>query len=225
MSNRDLHQLVQVSLHAAAAGVALEPMPPALTARALSLSGGGEEGEEGGGNVGSRAEAEYSAVLREMGFEHGREVPALPGGSASPQLAPPSFLAIDMASPALKIAIEYDGPSHFLTTLNRPSTSLSGQPSFGRETGPTVAKRRLLSSLGWNVLNIPFHHDVGMSSSQSGFAEMMDACLGATEYTEVRGGRREMVGVYVKDRMREVGVELELPGKRREQRRGGEEGG
>jgi len=56
---------------------------------------------------------------------------------------------IDCACRYRKIAIEFDGPSHFL----RPAGSRE-LPSI--ENGPTKAKRRFLQSVGWTVINVSY---------------------------------------------------------------------
>ena len=52
------------------------------------------------------------------------------------------FLSIDMANRERMIAIEFDGPSHFL--------------SDHQHNGPTKFKTRLLEALGWQVLRIDY---------------------------------------------------------------------
>eukprot|EP00978_Attheya_sp_CCMP212_P027911 scaffold94794_cov20-Attheya_sp.AAC.1 len=47
-------------------------------------------------------------MLTELGFSHENEVPPLEKWSMG------DMLAIDMAYPKQKIAIEFDGPSHYL---------------------------------------------------------------------------------------------------------------
>lgn len=54
-----------------------------------------------------------------------------------------NLLKIDIAWKKEKVALELDGPSHFLS------------PSNERD-GPTKAKNRLLKSLGWKVLNVSY---------------------------------------------------------------------
>ena len=59
------------------------------------------------------------------------------------------MLAIDFASMEQKMAIEYDGPSHYLKALG------SGELT-STENGATKAKRRFLEQLGWTVINIDY---------------------------------------------------------------------
>ena len=61
--------------------------------------------------------------------------------------------SIDLALPNERIAIEVDGPSHFVS---------SGEGAGRAPLGRTVIKRRQLSRLGWRVLSIT-HFDVGTS--------------------------------------------------------------
>mgnify|MGYP003906971799 FL=1 len=55
-------------------------------------------------------------------------------------------MAIDIANNEERIAVEFDGPSHFL-----------GFKGTGRDpNGKTKMKARLMKSLGWKVVNIPW---------------------------------------------------------------------
>jgi very-short-patch-repair endonuclease len=89
----------------------------------------------------SKAQAEMSKILEEVEFHHEKEVS--PFGSNTTF----NFWSIDCACRDRKIAIEFDGPSHFLR--------LAGSRESGDiENGPTKAKRRFLTSLGWKVINV-----------------------------------------------------------------------
>jgi RAP domain len=77
-----------------------------------------------------------NALLR-IGFSHEREI--------SPFESIPGLLSIDIVCKDRMVAIECDGPSHFVSTLYGGTE---------RENGPTKAKRRLLQKLGWNVINL-----------------------------------------------------------------------
>jgi len=90
----------------------------------------------------SQCSKEVSQLLNEIGFHHECEVS--PDSSISG-----GMLAIDFACPEQKIAIEFDGPSHFLKAVGSGKlTSI--------ENGATKAKRRYLEQLGWTVINIDF---------------------------------------------------------------------
>ena len=69
------------------------------------------------------------------GFE--REVSPFEGDEGG------ELLKIDIAWVDKKVALELDGPSHFLKSAK------TGKE--GRRNGPTEAKKRLLKSLGWKV--------------------------------------------------------------------------
>jgi hypothetical protein len=165
-------QLVQVELHAKASGIVLQsPVPPALRQRMVEAAG------EIAQSNSSRFEGEYSKLLNDLGFEHEREVSPFADDEKAGDV-----LAIDMACSARKIAIECDGPSHYL--------------SSGRENGKTVAKRRLLERLGWKVVNIPYQDNMLMESRSF------------LEKNEKKGGKRELKMLYLRNRLASVGVKL-----------------
>ena len=86
----------------------------------------------------SRFQNKVSSILLRIGFSHQCDV--------SPLESFPGLLSIDIACPDRMIAIECDGPSHYLSTVDGAEKN--------RENGPTKAKRRLLQELGWNVINL-----------------------------------------------------------------------
>jgi ABC-type uncharacterized transport system auxiliary subunit len=89
----------------------------------------------------SKSHLEMSSILNDLDFHHDNEVSPLGSDNAS------NFWSIDCACRDRKIAIEFDGPFHFLR--------LAGSRDHGKiENGPTKAKRRFLKSLGWKVINI-----------------------------------------------------------------------
>ena len=59
------------------------------------------------------------------------------------------MMAIDIASQERPVAIEVDGPSHFLCNPNFAPMS--------EYNGPSLFKRRVLERLGWKVINIDYH--------------------------------------------------------------------
>ena len=89
-------------------------------------------------NTSSGFEQDVSNTLFDIGFPHQQ--------GFSPFQSTPGLLAIDMACPDRMIAIEYDGPCHFV--------SIPGDSENLVENGPTKAKRRLLQQLGWAVINL-----------------------------------------------------------------------
>jgi hypothetical protein len=167
----ELRQLVQIEVHAKARGTVLQsPVPSALRQRMV----------EAAGKItlqSSWFEGEFSELLNSMEFEHEREVSPFADGEKAG-----GVLAIDMACSARKIAIECDGPSHYL--------------SSGRENGRTLDKRRLLERLGWKVVNIPYQDNVLMESRS--FLEKNSA----------RGGKRELKLLYLQNKLASVGVKL-----------------
>jgi len=90
----------------------------------------------------SHSSKKVSQLLNEVGFHHECEVS--PDSSISGDM-----LAIDFACPEQMIAIEFDGPSHFLKAVG------SGKLT-STENGATKAKRRYLEQLGWTVINIDY---------------------------------------------------------------------
>ncbi|GMI26978.1 hypothetical protein TeGR_g12674 [Tetraparma gracilis] len=80
--------------------------------------------------------------LTELGAGHERESQVV-----SEDLGP--LLAVDFAIPSTRTVLELDGPTHFLW-------GEAGR-GRGRETGTTAAKRRLLESRGWRVVNLPWY--------------------------------------------------------------------
>jgi hypothetical protein len=89
-------------------------------------------------NMSSDFEQEVSKALFDIGFSHQQ--------GFSPFQSTQGLLAIDMACPDRMIAIEYDGPRHYV--------SMPGDSENLIESGPTKSKRRLLQQLGWMVINL-----------------------------------------------------------------------
>ena len=94
----------------------------------------------------SKSQKEVSSILHELEFDHDEELSPWNDGEV---LSPPGMLAIDMACRKKMVAIEFDGPSHFLREVG------SGK-ALELENGSTKAKRRFLERLGWKVVNIPY---------------------------------------------------------------------
>jgi hypothetical protein len=149
LTSAELGQLAQVDLYARVSGVKLEEVSPVLKGKMV-------EATKINVNKSSKSEDEYSTLLTEVGFEHKREVSPLDGDYGC-------FLAIDFACKEKMIAVEFDGPSHFLTDL-KPNS----KPNFGRENGPTKAKRMLLERLGWKMVNIPYFDDIRLNEEYKG---------------------------------------------------------
>ena len=65
--------------------------------------------------------------------------------------------SLDLALPSSRIAIEVDGPSHFLLPDGR---------GVRRPNGPTLLKRRLLAAAGWRVISVPFYGWNGFATAK-----------------------------------------------------------
>ncbi len=96
--------------------------------------------------VRSKAQRMMSKLLNEIDFIHEMEVSPFPEDSTLPS----GLLALDAASKEKKIAIEFNGPSHFLREVR------TGMFLNNMKNGPTKAKRRLLERLGWRVVDIDY---------------------------------------------------------------------
>ena len=68
-------------------------------------------------------------------------------------------LSLDMAQPGSKLAVEFDGPWHYLVDVRSGLRSL---------TGASLFKRRLLRKLGWKVLHLPYFEweELGSTSAR-----------------------------------------------------------
>jgi len=148
-NHKDLSQLAQACLHAKANSIELKSMPTSLhdmVEKTVWLHD----------IVSSRWQNKCSELLQEVGFEHEREVSPCNDGSYG------NMLLIDFVCKDKKIAIELDGPSHFLTSLKEVISS-----KHSKENGPTIAKRRLLNRLGWKIININYMDFAELNSSRS----------------------------------------------------------
>ncbi|KAI2514298.1 endonuclease [Fragilaria crotonensis] len=125
----ELIQILYVEACASAYGIELASPSPGLRRQLDQLSLP---------NTSSDFEQEISNALDDIGFSHQQGL--------SPFQFSPGLLAIDMACPDRMIAIEYDGPNHYV--------SIPGDSEKRVENGPTKAKRRLLQQLGWVVINL-----------------------------------------------------------------------
>ena len=71
-------------------------------------------------------------------------------------LEPRTGYSLDLALPSSRLAVEVDGPSHFL---------LPGGLGVRRPNGPTLLKRRLLAA-GWRVISVPFYEWDGFATAK-----------------------------------------------------------
>jgi RAP domain len=113
----------------------------------------------------SNLQKSISKSLKELGFSHVvehtismREM----AGIYSINVPPKEYdvLSIDIANVEEKIAIEVDGPTHFILCIDsksilNPGNSHQLQYKYDAN-GATMLKHRLLTSMGWTVLNVPY---------------------------------------------------------------------
>ena len=80
--------------------------------------------------------------------------------------------SLDLAIPSSRIAIEVDGPSHFL---------LPDSQGVRAPNGPTKLKRRLLAAAGWRVISVPFYEWDGLNTADErhAYLERAVGSLGA----------------------------------------------
>jgi len=83
----------------------------------------------------SQLQRDVSSMLRQMGWNHSFEHETAEGFS------------LDLAQPESKLAVEVDGPSHYLKDLSSGENVVNGATRF---------KRRQLRSLGWTVAHVSF---------------------------------------------------------------------
>ncbi|EOD30243.1 hypothetical protein EMIHUDRAFT_351578 [Emiliania huxleyi CCMP1516] len=69
---------------------------------------------------------------------------------------PRTGYSLDLALPSSRIAIEVDGPTHFLLPDGR---------GVRKPNGHTLIKRRLLAAAGWRVISVPFFEWDGLHSA------------------------------------------------------------
>ena len=103
----------------------------------------------------SQLQCDVYRALRELGAEFEEEF-----------IVPELAYSVDAAlwvDTDRKVALEVDGPSHFLglTTGQVPQAS-----SRLRETGATGLKHRLLARAGWTVVQVPYWEWVALTRVQ-----------------------------------------------------------
>ena len=131
-------QLFQIHASVTASGVKSLEAPALLETDKVALEANVHD---------SRAQNKVSGILDDLGFHHLAEVSPVTKESTSP--LPGGMLAIDIACRKQRVAIEFDGPSHFLREVG------SGKV-LEVENGASKAKRRFLERLGWKVVNIRY---------------------------------------------------------------------
>jgi very-short-patch-repair endonuclease len=168
----DLRQLIHVELHAKVSDFdLLVPVPPALREKMRKAANKDPK------PISTNFNREISKALTELGFQHGREIPVF-----EKQIGK-KMLRVDIACSKTQVAVECDGPHHFL--------------SSGRETGRTAAKRRLLELMGWRVVNISYKDNTMLDSPKF------------VEANKKFGDRKELRRLYLRKKLEKIGVFLE----------------
>eukprot|EP00978_Attheya_sp_CCMP212_P016914 scaffold44643_cov47-Attheya_sp.AAC.1 len=146
LRKEDLCLLAQVEALMKADRIDLEEPPSELRLRMVSIV------EKH--NTASRSHVQISEMLTKLGFIHENEVPPFE------EWAMGGMLAIDMACPKQKIAIEFDGPSHYLKSVGTGDVTRL-------ENGATKAKRRFLERVGWKVINLNYQDWIDVRHNKS----------------------------------------------------------
>ncbi len=81
---------------------------------------------------------------------------AVQHGFEEEYLEPRTGYSLDLALPSSRVAVEVDGPSHFLLPDGR---------GVRKPNGPTLLKRRLLRAAGWRVISVPFYEWGGFATA------------------------------------------------------------
>ncbi|EOD06790.1 hypothetical protein EMIHUDRAFT_106715 [Emiliania huxleyi CCMP1516] len=97
-------------------------------------------------------------------------------GFEEEHLEPRTGYSLDLALPSSRVAIEVDGPSHFLLPDGRGER---------KPNGPTLLKRRLLAAAGWRVISVPFDEWDGLRSASARQAYLERVVLPEIEESEV----------------------------------------
>lgn len=112
------------------------------------------------GRIGFAHVEEHTISMEELARDYNVNVPS----------TPMEILSIDIANLEDRIAIEFDGPAHFVSRIDSVTDEggftrvINGRKEyqFGWKgdrqeiNGPTALKQRLLANLGWKTVNLPF---------------------------------------------------------------------
>ena len=133
------------------------------------------------GRIGYDLVEEYVISMQELATVYGVHVAELPM----------EILSIDCADPERRIAIEVDGPSHFISSIDGSIVAsgymknINGKLDyqFGWDgtrqspNGTTALKKRLLESLGWSVINVPFWEWYSLGGDEDGECAYCESLL------------------------------------------------
>ena len=103
-------------------------------------------------------DAMVATIARPSGLQRSvaAALAAVRSGFEEEHLEPRTGYSLDLALPSSRIAIEVDGPSHFLLPDGR---------DVRKPNGPTLLKRRLLTAAGWRVISVPFYEWDGFATA------------------------------------------------------------
>ena len=127
LSSMHLSQLLQAHLASQFLGLGLITLPPSMLEVAVKTYR-----EEARKVTVSNGQREVGESLRRLAIPHELECITADG-----------LFSIDLAIVDRRIALEFDGPSHFTRNTLEP-------------LGHTRLRDRLLSAMGWHVVSIPF---------------------------------------------------------------------
>ena len=127
LSASHLSQLLQAHLASQFLGLGLIALPPSVLEVAVK-----SRREEARRVTVSNAQRQVGESLHRLGVAHELEYITADG-----------LFSIDLAVVDRRIALEFDGPSHFTRNTLEP-------------LGHTRLRDRLLSAMGWHVVSIPF---------------------------------------------------------------------
>jgi len=99
----------------------------------------------------SKSQKHVSNILHRMGFYHKLEV--------SPMGRSDGFLSLDMADTKNSIAVEFDGPFHYVRREGLEHIT-------NRDDGRTAFKTRLLERKGWRIIRVSYLDWAGLSNEE-----------------------------------------------------------
>jgi RAP domain len=113
----------------------------------------------------SKLQKNVSKALKDIGFDHIMEYTISMRDLADMYCIniprkDINIFSFDIANIKQKIAIEVDGPSHYLLSIDNNILMKHGQIAKAinkfEVNGSTMLKRRLLTLMGWNVIVVPY---------------------------------------------------------------------
>jgi hypothetical protein len=169
-SLESIAMLLQVYMHSKVEGVMLDDISDAVKQDMV------RHAQRHYSNNRGTNEVKYSDILSSLGYEIKKQHSVVKDLNGVGE-----WMALDIVIEEKRIGFEYDGIHHYLTDLSDLNDGVVVL-NQGKETGQTVAKRRIIESEGWTIINIPWYDDAAMESDED--------------------KRRD----YVVKRLREVGV-------------------